>query len=60
MGKIETESKFTLGPDVDLDQEVLLDGNGNRITQEYVDELVEEIFGKSERPAASKARTKSA
>jgi predicted HicB family RNase H-like nuclease len=33
--------KYTIGPDVDLDKEIIEDSAGRRIDQAYVDEVVE-------------------
>ena len=43
--------EYVLGPDVDLDKEVLLDGNGNRITNEMCEEIVEEVHRVLGRPS---------
>ncbi len=43
--------KYVLGPDVDLDKEVILDGNGNRITNEMCEEIVEEVHRVLGRPS---------
>jgi hypothetical protein len=32
-----------LGPDIDLDKEIFLDGNGQRITESVAQSIVEEI-----------------
>jgi hypothetical protein len=41
--------KFTLGRDIDLDQEVVYDKRGRRITEARAAELVEEVLGKGAR-----------
>jgi hypothetical protein len=44
---------YVLGPDVDLDKEVVLDGDGRRITEARVQEIVEEVRHKVGRPSLS-------
>ncbi len=36
------EKTYTLGADIDLDKEILLDKNGVRITNEYVERILKE------------------
>jgi hypothetical protein len=38
------KQKYTLGPDVDLDQEVILDKAGRRITEARAEEMVKEVL----------------
>ncbi len=41
--KITVQGKsYTLGSDIDLDKEILLDNNGVRITNEYVERILKE------------------
>lgn len=42
MDKIFLEG-YTLGPDVDLEKEVILDSKGRRIDEAYVQEVVAEV-----------------
>ena len=36
------------GKDIDLDKEVIFDAKGNRITNKYCEEIIEEIYKKEE------------
>jgi hypothetical protein len=42
--------KYTFGPDIDLDREVILDKDGRRITEaraeQIVEEVIEAVFGR--------------
>jgi predicted HicB family RNase H-like nuclease len=53
-----TKKKYQYGDDVDLDVEVVLDGQGRRITQERAGELAEDAIGRvrAGRPSLSGAR----
>ncbi len=37
-------SKYTVGPDIDLDEEVVLDRDGQRITEERAQQIAEETL----------------
>lgn len=39
--------KYTLGPDVDLKREIVLDKNGRRITERRVEKIVKETLAKT-------------
>ena len=48
-----------IGPDIDLDTEVVILPSGQRLTNEVADEIVAEVRAKSGRPSLGKAGTRS-
>lgn len=48
-----------IGPDIDLDTEVVILPSGQRLTNEVADEIVAEVRAKAGRPSLGKAGTRS-
>jgi hypothetical protein len=50
VNRMTEKEKYTFGPDVDLDREVILDKDGRRITEaraeQIVKEVIEAVFGR--------------
>lgn len=57
-----TDRQYDIGPDIDLDEDVVLDKNGERITEERAEQMAEQALEqvrRSGRPSLSGEKTHS-